>query len=131
MYLLRRPIVRVIESQFDILAITRFVIDVLSTPLTRLASGAAIFGVFLLVVAVAKRFRPVMAYITVLLGAGVVVALLFVAGVISQRRGIVVWLILALNLMPSPFFDFAEALLARMEYVDGGGRCHGRTVLRA
>ena len=31
-YLLRSPIVSVIESQFDILAITRFVIDVLSTP---------------------------------------------------------------------------------------------------
>jgi hypothetical protein len=107
-YLLRGPIVRVIESQFDILAITRFVIDVLSTPLTRLASGLASFGVLLLVVAVAKRFRPAMAYLIVLIGAGMMVALLFVAGVISQRRGIVVWLIVALNLMPGPVFDWAK-----------------------
>ncbi len=107
-YLLRGPIVRVIESQFDILAITRFVIDVLSTPLTRIASGAAILGVFLLVVAVAKRLRPVMAYITVLLVAGVVVALASAAGALSQRRGIVVWLILAVNLAPSPFFAYVK-----------------------
>ena len=42
------------------------------------------------------------------LASGIVMALLSAAGVISQRRGMVVWLILAVNLTPSPVLDFVK-----------------------
>ena len=107
-YLLRSPIVTLIETRFDVLAMTRFVIDVLSTPVARVAWAAAFFGVVLFFVTVANRFRPVMAYLTVLCATGVVVALLSTSGVLSLRRGTLIWLILAVNLMPSRFLAFVK-----------------------
>jgi len=101
LYLLRGPIVTVVETRFDILAVTTFVIDVLSTPVARLAWAAAFFVICVLVIAIAKRFHQVMAYLVVLLGAGVIVAISSASGSLSQRRGMVVWLIIAMNLAPS------------------------------
>lgn len=108
LYLLRRPIVTLIETQLDILAVTSFVIDVLSTPVARFAWAAAFAGVCLSVVATSTRFRPVVAYLLVLLGAGVLLALSVVSGVLSQRRGTLVLLILAANLAPERLLAFVK-----------------------
>ena len=100
-YLLRDPIVTVIETRFDILGITTFVIEVLSTPVARLAGAAAFFSACLLVIAMAKRFPSMTAYLVVLLGAGVIVSIASMSGSLSQRRAMLVWLIIALHLAPS------------------------------
>src|SRR6476620_9523238 len=66
-YLLRAPILDAIDRQFDILSITRFVIDLLSVPVTRTIVGTGFFAVLLAVAAATRRWRPVLAYATTLL----------------------------------------------------------------
>src|SRR5262245_54905790 len=69
-YVMRGPIVSVIEAHLDILTITRFVIDVLSTPVARVALGALFGCLCLLVVAAARRLPPLLAYCAVLVATG-------------------------------------------------------------
>ena len=113
LYLLRSPIVTVIETRFDILAATRFVIDLLSTPVVRVAFAGIFFCACLLVVAVVRMFRPLMPYLAVMFTSGLIVALSSMSGVLSQRRGMLVWLILATNLAPPRFF----ALTSRFPHI--------------
>jgi hypothetical protein len=101
LYWLRQPILDVIERQFDIFHITRFVIDLLSTPVTRLVVGVALLGALLLVATFASRLRPVQAYAILLVTAGALIALLFELTATSLRRGLVAASILAVNLAPS------------------------------
>src|SRR5688572_3539139 len=103
-YLLRSPILAELERHVDIVAITRTVIEILSTPVARTVSGITFGGVLLLAVVAAKRLRPLTAYIALLLTAGILVALAYNAAVISGRRGGLVWLITAANFLPRPFF---------------------------
>ena len=100
-YLLRHPTLNAIEGQFDILYLTGFVIDVLSTPVTRLISGAALFAVLLLLFVSVRRLRPVFAYSILVVTAGVVLAFSFNLAATSLRRALVVEMILAANLAPS------------------------------
>ena len=106
-YLLRSPILTVLERHVDIVAITRTVIEILSTPVARIVSGITFGGLLLLAVVAAKRFRPLTKYTLVLLTAGILVALAYNAGVISGRRGGLVWLITAANFLPGSFFGMA------------------------
>lgn len=102
-YLLRSPILAALERHVDIVAITRTVIEILSTPVARTVSGIAFGGLLLLAVGAAKRVRPLTAYMAVLVTAGILVALAYNAGVISGSRGGLVWLIIATNFMPGSF----------------------------
>ena len=99
-YVLRSPILTALEKHVDIVAITRTLIEILSTPVARTVSGITFGGLLLLAVMAAKRFRPLATYMLVLLTAGILVALAYNAGIISGRRGGLVWLITALNFMP-------------------------------
>ena len=67
-YLFRARVLDVIERQFDILTITRFVIDLLSVPVTRIIVGTGFFAVLLAVAAGTRRLRPVLAYMAICRG---------------------------------------------------------------
>jgi hypothetical protein len=99
-YGLRHPILNVIERWFDIFDITRFVIDLLSTPLMRLVSAGALFGALLLLAGCARRLRPVTAYAFFLLASSAVLVLFYKLTATSPRRGVLVALILWVNLAP-------------------------------
>src|SRR5688500_16936073 len=107
-YLLRSPILAALERHVDIVAVTRMVIEILSTPVARTAAGITFGGVLLLAVVAAKRFRPLTAYMAVGLTAAILVALAYNAAVISGRRAGLVWLITAANFMPRSFFGIIK-----------------------
>jgi hypothetical protein len=104
-YLFRASILDVIERQFDILTITQFVIDLLSVPVTRIIVGTGFFVVLLAVAAGTRRFRPGLAYVTMLLVACCALAALVLTTATSPRRGLTVALILAFNLAPAGLFE--------------------------
>src|SRR5678810_963238 len=95
-YLLRAPILDAIERQFDILSITRFVIDLLSVPVTRTIAGTGFFAVLLAVAAATRKLRPVSAYATTVLVACCALAALALTTATSLRRCLIVALILSL-----------------------------------
>lgn len=99
-YALRYDILNVIERQFDILSITRFVIDVLSTPLARLVTGVLVAVALHVVVIGARRYRPAVAYLLTLGASGAVIMAASRLVGSSPRRGVLVWMILAANLLP-------------------------------
>ena len=107
-YLLRYPILEAIERRFDVFYLTGLVIEVLSTPLTRVIAGASLFLVLLLLVICLRRVRPPLAYAILLVVAGVLLALSFSLAATSPRRALLVELILAANLAPGRFFDFLK-----------------------
>jgi DNA-binding beta-propeller fold protein YncE len=104
-YLFRARVLDAIERQFDILSITRFVIDLLSVPLTRIIVGTGLFAVLLAVAAGTARLRPVLAYATTLLVACCALAVLLLTTATSVRRCLIVALILSLNLAPAGLFE--------------------------
>jgi hypothetical protein len=109
-YLFRARILDLIERQFDILTITRFVIDLLSVPVTRIIVGTSFFAVLLAVAAGTRRLRPVLAYVaTLLIACGMLAALLLTTAT-SLRRGLIVALILSLNLAPAAVFERVRRL---------------------
>ena len=107
-YVLRSPILAAIEAHVDIVAITRSVIEILSKPVSRVVSAIIFGGALLLAWVVAKRFRPLTAYVSVLLMAGLLLAFAYDAGVMSARRGGLVWLVIAANFIPRSFFEVVE-----------------------
>ena len=100
-YAMRYPILAAIEQQFDVFYLTGRVIDVLSTPLTRVAFALALFSVLLAVVVSIRRVRPLTAYAIVLVTAGVLLATCFSLAGTQIRRAIAVELVLAANLAPN------------------------------
>lgn len=104
-YLFRARILDVIERQFDILTITRFVIDLLSVPVTRIIVGTGFFAVLLAIAAGTTRLRPVLAYVTTLLVACCALAAAALTTATSLQRGLIVAVILALNLAPAALFE--------------------------
>jgi DNA-binding beta-propeller fold protein YncE len=104
-YLLRARVLDVIERQFDILTITRFVIDLLSVPVTRIIVGTSSFAVLLAVAASTRRLRPVLAYVATLLVACCALAALSLTTATSLQRGLIVALILTFNLAPPELFE--------------------------
>ena len=100
LYLLRHPILNAIERHVDIFFLTSFVIDVLSTPVARLISGAGLLTVLLVLVVCTRRLPPVLGYSILVVTAGAVLALSFDAAATSLRRALPVELILAANLAP-------------------------------
>jgi len=104
-YLFRARVLDVIERQFDILTITRFVIDLLSVPVTRIIVGTGFFAVLLAVAAGTRRLRPMLVYATTLLVACCALAALALTTATSLQRGLIVALILALNLAPAALFE--------------------------
>jgi len=104
-YLFRARILDLIERQFDILTITRFVIDLLSVPVTRIIVGTSFFAVLLAVAAGTRRLRPVLAYVTTLLVACCALVALALTTATSLQRGLIVVVILALNLAPARLFE--------------------------
>jgi hypothetical protein len=104
LYLLRHPIRNAIEGHFNFFFyLSGLVIEVLSTPVARLISGAGLFAVLLLLVVCVRRLRPVFGYAILLVTAGAVIALSFNLAATSLRRALAVELILAVNLAPSQF----------------------------
>jgi hypothetical protein len=104
-YAFRAPVLNLIERQFDILTVTRFVIDLLSVPVTRIIAGTGFFAVLLAAAACTGRLRPALAYVTTLLVAWCALAALVLTTATSWRRGLIVALILALNLAPAGLFE--------------------------
>src|SRR5262249_8554841 len=104
-YVFRAPVLNLIERQFDILTITRFVIDLLSVPVTRIIVGTGFFAVLLGAAACTRRLRPVLTYVTTLLVACCALAALVLTTATSWRRGLIVALILALNAAPAGLFE--------------------------
>jgi len=104
-YLLRQQIVDAIERQFDIFYVTVLVVDVVSTPLSRLISAAGLFVVLLLLVVCVRRLHPLVGYWILLVTAGAVIAVSLNLAATSIRRALFVELILAMNLAPSPYMD--------------------------
>jgi hypothetical protein len=102
-YLCRNPVLDLIERQFDVLIVTRFVIDVLSTPVLRLVCATGFFGVLLLAVILITRLRPLAAYVASLMMATGLLALVVSAGGMAPRRALIVLIILAANLAPASF----------------------------
>jgi hypothetical protein len=109
-YLFRAQVLDMIERQFDILTITRFVIDLLSVPVTRIIVGTGFFAVLFAVAAGTRRLRPVLAYVTTLLVACCALAALVLTTATSWRRGFIVALIFALNAAPSGLFERVRRL---------------------
>ena len=107
-YLLRYPILEAIEQQFDVFYLTARVIEVLSTPVTRIISGMLLFVILLLIVVCLRRLRPGVAYVILLVTAGVVLAVSFNLVATSPRRALVVELVLATNLAPGQFVAFLK-----------------------
>ena len=104
-YLFRAQVLDMIERQFDILIITRFVIDLLSVPVSRLIVGTGFFALLLAVAAGTTRLRPVLAYVTTLLVACCALAALVLTTATSLRRALIVALILSLNSAPTGLFE--------------------------
>jgi len=150
-YLLRAPILDAIERQFDILSITRFVIDLLSVPVTRIIVGTGFFALLLAVAAATRKLRPVLAYAMTVLVACCALAALVLTTATSVRRCLIVALILSLNLAPAGLFDrvrrrprtwnmlmltgigVAELFFARdyWDWMRGPRRSSGRSGLRS
>ena len=105
-YLLRYPILEAIERTFDVFYLTGLVIEVLSTPVTRLISGASLFLVLLLLIVCLRHVRPVFAYSILLATTGVVLVIFFSLTATSPRRALAVELVLAANLAPLVFMNF-------------------------
>lgn len=103
-YLFRARVLDVIERRFDILTITRFVIDLLSVPVTRIIVGTGLFALLLAVAAGTRRLHSVLAYVATLLVACCAVGAMALTTAMSLRRGLIVVLILALNLAPAGLF---------------------------
>jgi hypothetical protein len=99
-YLLRFPILTAIEKQFDIFYVTLTVVDVVSTPVTRLIAAVALVAVLLLLMVLARNLPERARYPIVLVAAGIVIALAFSAAGTTVRRALVVVTILATNLAP-------------------------------
>src|SRR6476659_6269931 len=84
-YLLRFPILTAIEKQFDIFYVTLTVVDVVSTPATRLIAAVALVAVLLLLMVLARNLPARVRYPIVLVAAGIVIALAFSAAGTTVR----------------------------------------------
>ncbi len=104
-YVLRGPLLNLIERQFDVLSTTRFVIDVLSTPVSRLGAAAGFLAALLVIRILIGRLGPMVTYVSMLVGGGALIALSSGVGAISARRGLLVAVILAVNLVPARFLE--------------------------
>jgi hypothetical protein len=99
-YLLRQPILNAIEQRFDIFDITRFAIDLLSTPVTRFVAGLVFFIILMLLGAAVRRMGTVAAYVTLMVALGALLVASFALVGTSTRRNALVLVIFGVNLAP-------------------------------
>lgn len=104
-YLLREPIIDLIERFFDIVGITLFAINVLSTPISRIALAILLVAIFCLCAAIMTAWNPRVRLIALLLVAAFLLgALFYFTRTPVWALGLVLGIFLA-NLLPASLLE--------------------------